>query len=131
MPIDLSPCDGDQMQTMTVAELIETLGQGPDEHSWKVANEMLPPILAAAAAYYDWFDGCGGSSYRDWGLSDDALRLALFAIKRLAESIDKDVAAREIVDLMAALAMNLLMDKPSSDLRARLECIRDTRPRPR
>jgi len=117
-----------KMRTMAVSELIETLDQRPSEHSWKVANEMLPPILAAAAAYYDHFDGLEGTSYRDWGLSDDALRLALLAIKRLAESIDKDVAARKIVDLMPRLALNLLMDKPPSDLRARLERIRSTSP---
>jgi hypothetical protein len=117
-----------KMQIMTVSDLIETLDQGPSEHSWEVANEMLPPILEAAAAYYDDFDGLCGTSYRDWGLSDDALRLALFAIKRLAESIDKDVAAREIVDLMSAIALYLLKDNPPSDLRARLERIRSTRP---
>jgi hypothetical protein len=123
----MSKYELERARSMTIGELLETLDQGPSEHSWKVANEMLPPILEAAAGYYDDFDGFGGTPYTDWGLSDDALRLALFAIQRLAGSIDKDVAAREIVDLMSFLAMILSKDSPS-DLWARLEVIRDTNP---
>ena len=118
-------------ECLTVEKLIEILNQDPTESSWETVNKVLPPILDAAAGWCDNFDSFSGTPYVDFGLSDDALQLACLAVRRLAGSIDKDVATREITDLMGALARCLLIkNNLSPDIRARLERIRDTGPEP-